>query len=142
MGASRGRGVDWWLATGAHPRAGRAAGLVRVVVGVLFVVFAVPKFTDHARWVADVGTYGLPASDALVYAIGTAELVGGLALVAGLVVRPVAALLALLMVGAVVAGGVVGGNPLSFTLAPALLVGAAFVVWSTVERRDGRLRVA
>jgi len=119
------------LRTRVHLRVPLPAAIVRIVAGVLFVVFALPKFTDHARWVADLGTYGLPASSLLVYAIGAAEMLGGLALVVGVLVRPVAAALTLVMVGAVIAGGAVGGNPLSFTLAPALLVAAAFVLWST-----------
>lgn len=107
------------------------AAVVRVVAGVLFVVFAVPKYTDHARWVSDLGTYGLPESSLLVYGIGLAEMLGGVALVAAIAVRPVAALLALVMTGAVLAGGVVGGNLLSLTLAPTLLLSALFVLWST-----------
>ena len=119
------------LRTGVHRRSPWPAAVVRVVAGVLFVVFALPKFTDHARWVSDVGSYGLPASSVLVYGIGAVELLGGLALVAGLAVRPVAAVLALVMVGAVVSGGIVGGNPLSLTLAPALLLCVVLGLWST-----------
>lgn len=123
--------MDRVLRTEVHHRAPRPAAVVRVVAGVLFVVFALPKFTDHARWVSDLGSYGLPASSLLVYGIGTVELLGGLALVAGLAVRPVAGVLTLVMVGAVISGGIVGGNPLSFTLAPALLLCAVLVLWST-----------
>lgn len=119
------------LRVGVHRRAPVPAAVVRIVAGVLFVVFALPKFTDHARWVSDLGSYGLPQSSLLVHGIGTVELLGGLALVLGFAVRPVAALLALVMTGAVVGGGVVGGNPLSLTLAPALLLCALFVLWST-----------
>lgn len=122
--------IDRVLRTGVHHRAARAAAVVRVVAGVLFVVFGVPKFTDHARWVSDFGTYGLPESSLLVYGTGLVEVLGGLALVAGLGVRVVAAVLALVMVGAVVGGGIVGGNPSSLTLAPALLVASLFVLWS------------
>jgi len=127
-------GIDRLLRTSVHRRLPRPAAVVRVVAGVLFVVFAVPKFTDHARWVSDFGAYGLPASSLLVYGTGLAELLGGLALIAGVVVRPVAALLGLIMVGAVLLGGVLGGNPGSLTLAPALLLAAAFVLWSAWPR--------
>lgn len=123
--------VDRWLVTGVHRRVPRVAAVVRVVAGVLFLVFALPKFTDHARWVSDLGTYGLPQSSLLVYGIGVVEMLGGLALVVAVAVRPVAAVLVLVMAGAVLAGGVVGGNPLSLTLAPALLLSASFVLWST-----------
>lgn len=127
--------VDQVLRTGLHQRMPRPAAVVRVVAGVLFVVFGVPKFTDHARWVADFGTYGLPESSLLVYGTGLVEVLGGLALVVGVGVRVVAAVLALVMAGAVLGGGVVGGNPASLTLAPALLVASVFVFWSAGRAR-------
>ncbi|GAA2535455.1 DoxX family protein [Pseudonocardia hydrocarbonoxydans] len=125
--------IDQVLRTGLHHRMPRPAAVVRVVAGVLFVVFGVPKFTDHARWVADFASYGLPG--VLVYPTGLVEVLGGLALVAGLGVRAVAAVLALVMAGAVVGGGIVGGNPASLTLAPALLVASVFVYWSAGRAR-------
>lgn len=129
--------IDRVLRTAEHRRLPRVGAVVRIVVGVLFVVFALPKFTAHAEWVANFGSYGLPEWSPLVYATGLAEGLGGLALVAGVLVRPVSALLALIMLGAVLFGGVLGGNPGSLTLAPALLVGAAFVLW-TAWPRAGR----
>ena len=123
--------IDRVLRTAAHRRVPRVAAVVRVVAGVLFVVFALPKFTDHAQWVSNFGSYGLPRWSLLVYATGLAELLGGLAMAAGVTVRPVAALLTLVMTGAVLFGGVLGGNPGSLTLAPALLLAAAFVLWTT-----------
>ncbi|MDQ4119687.1 MAG: DoxX family membrane protein [Actinomycetota bacterium] len=123
--------TDRVLRTASHRRVPRVAAVVRVLAGVLFAVFAVPKFTDHAQWVSDFGSYGLPAWSLLVYATGLAELLGGLALVAGVAVRPVAALLALVMLSAVLFGGVLGGNPGSLTMAPALLIAATYVLWTT-----------
>ncbi|MHA6781089.1 DoxX family protein [Pseudonocardia saturnea] len=127
--------IDQVLRTGLHHRAPRPAAVVRVVAGILFVVFGVPKFTDHARWVVDFGTYGLPESSLLVYGTGLVEVLGGLALVVGAGVRVVAALLALVMAGAVIGGGIVGGNPASLTLAPALLAASVFVFWSAGRAR-------
>jgi putative oxidoreductase len=126
--------IDRVLRTASHRRVPRVAAVVRIVTGVLFVVFALPKFTDHAQWVSNFGSYGLPDWSLLVYATGLEEGLGGLALVAGVLVRPVAALLTLIMLGAVVFGGVLGGNPGSLTLAPALLIAAAFVLWTTWPR--------
>lgn len=123
--------IDRVLRTASHRRVPRVAAVVRIAAGVLFIVFALPKFTEHAQWVGDFGSYGLPESSLLVYATGLAELACGLALVAGVVVRQAAALLTLVMLGAVVFGGVLGGNPGSLTLAPALLIAAAFVLWTT-----------
>ncbi|WP_225926464.1 DoxX family protein [Pseudonocardia abyssalis] len=134
--------MDQVLRTGLHHRMPRPAAVVRVVAGILFVVFGVPKFTDHARWVADFGTYGLPESSLLVYGTGLVEVLGGLALVAGIGIRVVAAVLALVMAGAVVGGGIVGGNTASLTLAPTLLAASLFVLWSAGPapewRRDRR----
>lgn len=140
--------IDRVLRTGPHHRTPRIAAVVRVVAGVLFVWFGIPKFTDHAGWVAGFGSFGLPESSLLVYGTGLAEVLGGLALVVGVGVRVVAVLLALVMAGAVVSGGFVGGNVSSLTLAPALLVASVFVAWSTygpgagtttaTERRRGR----
>lgn len=127
--------IDTALRTGLHHRTPRLAAVVRVVAGTLFVWFGVPKFTDHAGWVAGFGSYGLPESSLLVYGTGLAEVLGGLALVAGVAVRVVAALLALVMAGAVISGGIIGGNASSLTLAPALLVASVFVLWSTGRTR-------
>lgn len=129
--SNRTESLDRVLRTGEHRRAARPAALVRVVAGLLFVVFGLPKFTDHARWVRDFGSYGLPESSLLVYGTGLAEILGGLALIGALLLRPVAALLMLVMAGAVLGGGLIGGNPTSLTLAPALLLAAGFVLWST-----------
>lgn len=124
-------GIDRILRTRAHRRVPRPGAVVRVVAGVLFVVFGLPKFTDHARWVADFGTYGLPESSLLVYGTGAIEILGGLAMVVGVALPWVAVLLALVMTGAVIGGGFVGGNPTSMTLAPALLLASLFVAWTT-----------
>lgn len=126
--------IDRVLRTASHRRVPRVAAVVRIVTGALFVVFALPKFTEHTQWVSDFGGYGLPEWSLLVYATGLAEGLGGLALVAGVLVRPVAALLTLIMLGAIVFGGLLGGNPGSLTLAPTLLVAAAFVLWTTWPR--------
>lgn len=96
--------------------------VLRIAAGVVFVVFGVGKFTQHATEVDSFRTYGLPAPDAFVYAIGVLELVGGLMLVAGLLTRLAALALAGDMVGAIVVSGVREGELISLTLAPALLV--------------------
>ncbi|MEQ3550752.1 DoxX family protein [Pseudonocardia nematodicida] len=123
------------LRTGAHPRVPVIASLVRIITGVLFVYFGIPKFTDHAGWVAGFGTFGLPESSLLVYATGAVEVLGGIALAvaAGGAVgtRIVAGVLALTMVGATVFGGLVGGSTESLVLAPALLLACGVVAWTT-----------
>jgi putative oxidoreductase len=95
---------------------------LRIAAGVVFVVFGIGKFSQHATEVDSFRTYGLPAPDAFVYAIGALEIVGGLMLIAGLLTRLAALALAGDMVGAIVVSGIEEGEIVSLTLAPALLV--------------------
>ena len=99
-----------------------ALGIARVAAGAVFLAFGVGKFTAHGSEVDSFETYGLPAPDAFVYAIGVLEIVGGLLLIAGVLTRPAALVLAGDMVGAIVVSGIKEGEAISLTLAPALLV--------------------
>ena len=100
-----------------------ALRLLRVAAGIVFVVFGVGKFSQHEAEVDSFESYGLPAPDAFVYAIGVLEIVGGLMLIAGVLVWLVALALAGNMVGAIVVSGIGEGEVVpSLTLAPALLV--------------------
>jgi putative oxidoreductase len=88
----------------------------------VFVAFGAGKFVNHASELASFKTYGLPAPDAFVVAIGVIELVGGLLLIAGRLTRAAALVLAGDMVGAIVVSGVARGEIVSLTLAPAQLL--------------------
>jgi putative oxidoreductase len=103
--------------------------LVRVAAGAVFVVFGAGKFVNHASEVASFDSYGLPAPDAFVYAIGALEIVGGLLLIAGVAVALAALALAGDMVGAIVLSGIKEGEIISLTLAPALLAAMLFLLW-------------
>lgn len=105
------------------------------------MAFGLGKFTAHASEVDSFRTYGLPAPDAFVYAIGVLEIAAGLMLVAGLLVRVAAALLAGDMVGAIAVSGIGEGEIISLTLAPALLVAMLILLRSGAGRAslDGRL---
>ena len=96
--------------------------VLRIAAGMVFVVFGIGKFSQHAREVDSFETYGLPAPDAFVYAIGVLEIAGGLLLVAGVLVPYAALALAGDMVGAIVVSGIKEGELISLTLAPALLI--------------------
>ncbi|BBG04405.1 DoxX-like protein [Pseudonocardia autotrophica] len=123
------------LRTGAHPRMPWLAAVLRIVVGMLFVVYGLPKFTEHDGWVSSFGGWSLPESSLLVYATGAAEVLGGIALIAAAGgaagTRIAAGVLALVMAGAVLFGGILGGNSGALTLAPALLLGCLAIAWST-----------
>ncbi len=95
---------------------------LRLLSGAVFVVFGVGKFVNHASELASFKTYGLPAPEAFVAAIGVLELVGGALLIAGLFTRPAAFALAGDMVGAIIVSGIAKGELISLTLAPAELV--------------------
>jgi putative oxidoreductase len=115
--------------------------LLRVAAGAVFVVFGIAKFTRHSTEVESFREYGLPSPDAFVYAIGVVEVVGGLMLIAGLLVWLAALVMAGNMVGAIVVSGIGEGEAVpSLTLAPALLV----VMLLLVRRAwlDGRARRA
>jgi putative oxidoreductase len=115
-----------------------AALVVRVAAGLVFVIFGIGKFTSHASEVDSFRTYGLPSPDAFVYAIGVIEIVGGALLIAGVVTRLVALILAGDMVGAIVVSGIGQGEPISLTLAPALLLAMAYLVWVGAGRHPPR----
>jgi uncharacterized membrane protein YphA (DoxX/SURF4 family) len=93
----------------------------RLAPGVIFLIFGADEFVNHARNVRSFALYGLPSPSAFSYAIGTLEIVGGLALIAGIALLPVAIALAGDMVGAIVVSGIALGELVSLTLAPAML---------------------
>lgn len=108
----------------------RWAAPVRWVSGVIFVVFGIGKFTEHAHEVNSFDAYGLPLSDAFVYLVGVLEIGGGALLIAGFLTRPAALIMAGNMLGAIVVSGIGEGEVLpSLTLAPALLAAMLFLLW-------------
>lgn len=115
--------------------------MLRIIAGVIFIAFALPKFLQPEFEIRKFVSYGLPPSSVLVYAVALAELGGGLALVAGLATRPAARLLAGDMAGAVLTAGVSVGGPIHLGLAPALLVTMLYLLWAGPGALsvDGRL---
>jgi len=132
------------LRTREHPAA-RWALPVRWASGAVFGLFGIGKFVDHAHEVESFESYGLPAPEAFVYAIGALEIGGGLLLLAGLATRLGALALAGNMAGAIVVSGIGEGEVLpSLTLAPVLLVATLFLLWvgPGPHSLDDRLRSA
>lgn len=104
---------------------------VRLLSGLVFAIAGVPKFAMHSWETGHFRTYGLPFPAAFVYMIGAIEILGGIALLAGIGVRPVALLLGAVMVGAIVTSGIGQGEWIpSLTLAPALLAAMVYLLWS------------
>jgi putative oxidoreductase len=76
--------------------------LVRLSVGFMFFSGAVGKLGDIDKFIAMFDSLGIPAASIVAPATAVVELVGGLALMIGLATRPVALILAMDMVGALV----------------------------------------
>ncbi len=102
--------------------------LVRLASGAVFVAFGAAKFINHGAEVDSFETYGLPSADAFVYAIGVIEVVGGAMLLLGRGTRLAALVLAGDMAGAIVVSGIKEGEPISLTLAPALLIAMLYLL--------------
>ena len=102
---------------------------IRWGVAIVFVVFGAGKFINHGSELASFRQYGLPAPAVWVYGIGVLELVGGLLLASGCLVRFAALALAADMVGAIIVSGFGRGELLSLTLAPVLLVAMSVLIW-------------
>jgi putative oxidoreductase len=109
-------------------RAGWALSLARWTSGAVFLLFGAGKFVNHASEASSFRTYALPWPNVFTDAIGVLELVGGVLLALGLATRAVAVLLAGDMIGAIVVSGLLRGETVSLTLAPALLVAMVVLV--------------
>lgn len=96
--------------------------VLRLLSGGVFVAFGIGKFVNHPSELASFRSYGLPAPEVFVVVIGVIELVGGLLVIAGVLTRPAALVLAGDMIGAIVVSGIAKGELVSLTLAPAELV--------------------
>lgn len=112
----------------ANRKVGWVLTLIRWSSAVVFIVFGLGKFSEHASETASFSGYGLPEAAVFVDTIGILELVAGLLLLIGLGSRAAAALLAADMVGAVILSGILHGETISLTLAPALLLAMLVLV--------------
>ena len=111
--------------------------VVRVVSGLFFVSVGLGKFLDYSKEVDDFRSYEVPWAEVAVPLVGVLEVVGGALLVVGFLVRPVALLLALNMVGALATAGRVEGGSFHLVYGPALLMLMLFLCWTG----PGRLSV-
>ena len=77
---------------GVNPDLGLA--ILRVVVGVIFIAHGAPKVFGGMGGTADFfGSLGIPLPIVVAWAVGLLEFFGGIALIAGFLVTPVALLL-------------------------------------------------
>jgi putative oxidoreductase len=123
-----------------------ASAIFRVMSGLVFGYFGVTKLADLSGTASQFYAMGLPAGRTLPVLVALLETFGGLALVAGLLTRLFAGLLALEMVGACLATLHIITGRAAFLLLPLfMLVLMVFVlwagpaVWSVDERLAGWL---
>jgi putative oxidoreductase len=81
-----------------------------VALGLFFLQTGGGKFVNHDAYVQRFERWGLPEPGVATYATGSVEVVMGLLLLAGVLVRPAALLLLGTMVGAVLTAGRVDGG--------------------------------
>lgn len=111
-----------------------ASRRVAVVAGVVFVLASLPKFALFGFELEQFERFGLPFPEVLVIVAGVVELLGGLALARRRLVLPACVVLAVTMVVAIVASGVLKGDVIpSLTVAPALLVALAFIAGRAIR---------
>jgi putative oxidoreductase len=113
-----------------HGNAATLTAALRIVTGLAFVLFSVPKFVRHEDELAEFVRYGLPDSSAIVYLVGSLELAAGLMLVLGVATRLAALGLAANMAGAVATAGIQVGGLFHLGVAPVLLLSMLYLLWA------------
>jgi uncharacterized membrane protein YphA (DoxX/SURF4 family) len=116
----------------------RSVGILSRLAALVFLGFGLAKFVNHGTEVDSFRDYDLPSPDAFVYAIGAIEVIGGALLLLGIGLRFAVPVLAADMVGAIVVSGIAKGEPISLTLAPALLIILVLVWFSGNAAGDTR----
>jgi uncharacterized membrane protein YphA (DoxX/SURF4 family) len=102
---------------------------IAIVTGAIFFFAGLVKFAFHHAELHAFRSFGLPWPSALEIVAGVVETVGGALLVARRAVAPVAAVLAITMVVAIIASGIGHGDVIpSLTLAPALLLATLYLL--------------
>jgi len=109
-----------------------ALPVLRTLTGLFFVGAAIVKLATFGTYVVSFNRWGLPAPAFLVGVVAALELVCGALLAGGILVRPVALLLATLMVGAVLTAGRVDGGPY-LVVPPLLFVLTVFFAWRSAR---------
>lgn len=112
------------------------AGRVALVCGLVFVPAGLVKFVFYHWELHAFRDFGIPAPTVMEPLVGALETIGGALLIARRLIVPVAFVLAVIMLVAFVACGIIHGSPIpSDTLAPALLVAMTYLVHTGLSAR-------
>ncbi|KYG97005.1 DoxX family protein [Paenibacillus sp. SEL1] len=112
--------------------------IMRVALGILFLAHGIAKFQmglgNVAGWFASIGVPGF-----LGYVVAVIELVGGIALILGLLTRYVSGLLVIVLIGAIftakLSGGLMGnGQGAGYELDIAFILVALHLVFAPTTR--------
>ena len=101
---------------------------LRVVTGLFLIGVGIGKFADHASEVADFQHYGVPLPDLAVPLAGVIEVVGGVCVVLGLLIRPAATVVALNLLVALLTAGVTDGGTFHLVVGPAVMIAMVVLV--------------
>ena len=113
----------------ATVRADRSLTRTAIGAGAIFVVAGLVKFVFHHWELHAFQSFGLPWPWALELFAGAVETLGGVLLVLRRWIVPVAVLLSITMIVAIVSSGVAHGDVIpSLTLAPALLIAMLYLL--------------
>ena len=118
----------------------RDRGLTRVAIasGAIFIVAGLVKFVFHHWELHAFRSFGLPWPSALEIFAGVLETVGGILLVMRRLIVPIAVLLSVTMIVAIISSGIGHGDVIpSLTLAPALLLAMVYLLARTLTRAAG-----
>ncbi len=113
-----------------------ALASLRTLLGLVFVFAGVAKLVLHAQVAANFAHWGFPAPAIFSLAIACTEIVCGVLLALGALTRPVALLLATIMVGAMATAGRTDGG-VHLIVPPILFALCVFFAWRT-RRFAGR----
>ena len=111
-----------WLRSRRFGPRGVPALLVRLAAGIPLVLIGIGKFVDRASEVRDFRSFGVPVPSVAVPLAGVIEVLGGLAVVVGLLTRPAALLVATNLVVALLTAGINEGGTFHLVVGPVLLV--------------------
>jgi uncharacterized membrane protein YphA (DoxX/SURF4 family) len=97
--------------------------------GVVFIPAGLVKFGFHHWELQAFRDFGIPAATVMEPIVGVLEILGGVRLVRCTLILPTAAVLAVIMLVAFVAGGIIHASPIpSDTLAPSLLAAMIYLI--------------